>query len=116
MQDTDRPVQPYLYRYVGQEEMDFILRTGIIQSKSPKTFYTRDYYTSASEAQRRLAMSSRPKFRVGPIPEGIMPSFDAVAEGRAQPAFGMRGGGHECATAQPLVLGDFVVPYDYLEV
>lgn len=116
MLGTDTPVPPYFYRYVGQEEMDSIIRTGIIQSKSPHTFYTRDYYTSGSEAQRRLSMVSRPKYRVGPIPERIMPFFDAAPEGRVQPAFGQRGGGQECATTQPLVLGSFVVTYDFLEV
>jgi hypothetical protein len=82
--------------------MEMICETGTIQSNSGVTFYTVDYFTSASEAKNRMSLPKLPRYRVGPIPASAMPPFDAAGHRKTDPANGHRGGAHECATTHAL--------------
>lgn len=87
------------YRYVGEAELAYINANREIRSLSGITHFTPDRYDDPDEAQRFLALERRPQYRVGPIPEGEMPEFDAVPlqevefKGPDRP-----GGGTEMAT------------------
>lgn len=45
-----------------------------------------------------------------------MPPFDAVGDRTTDPAYGHRGGAHECATTHPVDMGDFDLRIEPLEV
>lgn len=92
------------YRYVGDDEKEFIEENNMILSYSGETYFTLDRYDSAEEAQQYLALPVRPAWRIGGITAERMPEMDAVAECRVRPMHGQPGGGSECATSEPVYL------------
>jgi len=86
----------YYYRYTGDAEKAYIDSQRLIQSLSGLTYLTPDYYDSAGEAERLLAMPARPIWRIGPIPGETLPEVD-VSPRRVVPRFGKTGGGREIA-------------------
>jgi hypothetical protein len=70
-----------------------------------ETWYTPTRYDDPLVAQRELALPSPiiPEYRVGPIPEGLIPPL-SVGPRRSAPAFGHPGGGIEIATKEPVWL------------
>jgi hypothetical protein len=95
------------YRYIGEREKEFIEKQDTVRSLSRVTFFTPDRYDSNEVAQRRLALPRRPVWRIGPIPDSQMPSFDRLPLRVVGPANGHPGGGVECATSHPVHLFAF---------
>lgn len=93
-----------LYRYVSSAEKEFIEHQGIILSRSRITYFTPDRYDDPSEAQAKLALADVPEWRIGGIPEGQMPDFDALSLRVVNPAYRQPGGGVQCATSRPVYL------------
>lgn len=88
----------YYYRYTADPEKEFIDENGWIRSLSELTFLSPDVYDDAIDAEERLAMPARPRWRIGPIASEAIPRI-AVGLRRVRPKFGKRGGGWEIATS-----------------
>ena len=95
------------YRYIGEREKEFIEKQDMIRSNSKVMFFTPVRYENGEVAQRRLALPHRPVWRIGPIPESQMPSFDKLPLRVVGPANGHPGGGVECATSETVHLFAF---------
>src|SRR5947208_3493086 len=100
------------YRYVDQAELDAILLTGIIESRSGITYFAIDppsRYNSWRQVRDLLAVSDPKQFRIGPVHAAIAPPWDAVPPRTVSPqqlADGtwVAGGGSEAATTAPHVI------------
>ena len=93
------------YRYVNQEERDFIEREGMIKSRSSRgTFFTTRRYDTSAKAQKDLALERPPKYRIGPIPGDEMPEFDKRSLQPVGVSGSQPGGGLEGATAHAVYL------------
>ena len=89
------------YRYVGPAELEAIQQTGLLRGGRPgDTFWTDGEYTSAAEAQDKLALPVTPEIRVRFI---IVNSPTLIRSGSiVDPAFGGAGGGREWASPDPV--------------
>jgi hypothetical protein len=89
------------YRYVGQPELEAIQQTGLLRGGRPgDTFWTDAEFTSAAEAQEKLALPVTPELRVRFI---IVNAPTLTRSGSVvEPAFGGAGGGHEWASPDPV--------------
>jgi hypothetical protein len=85
------------YRYMVPAELESVQQTGLLRGGRPgETFFTADSYTSAAEAQDKLALPDPPQLRVRFI---ILNTITLSREGSiVEPAFGGQGGGREWAT------------------
>ena len=97
--------QLLFYRYVDVRENKQIKKDKRIALAPGQTFkyYTPDRYDRAADAQRFLALSYPPHYRVGPIPDDELPNLHVQLRSVA-PANGQPGGGQEVATTQTLFL------------
>jgi hypothetical protein len=89
------------YRYVGPAELEAIQQTGLLRGGRPgDTFWTDAEYTSAAEAQDKLALPVTPELRVRFV---IVNSPTLTRNGSlVDPMFGGAGGGHEWASPDPV--------------
>jgi hypothetical protein len=94
------------YRYTDDFEAILIDRTGIIQPAPGQQckWYTPNRYDTGDEAQRYLALTYKPTYRIGPISDADLPPFDYASLKVVDIAFGQPGGGLEAATTQPAFL------------
>ena len=100
-----RDMPTLFYRYVGEQEKDFIEKNAMIKSKSSRgTYFTTNRHSSAAEAQQELALSRPPEYRIGPIPADEMPDLDKVPLQPAGLYKRQSGGGVEGATTHPVYL------------
>ena len=85
------------YRYMVPGELEAVRQTGFLRGGRPgDTFWTDEAFTSAAEAQNRLALPSPPELRVRFI---ILNSPTLIRDGSiVDPAFGGQGGGREWAS------------------
>jgi hypothetical protein len=85
------------YRYMVPAELEAVQQTGLLRGGRPgETFWTDESFTSAAEAQDRLALPSPPELRVRFI---ILNNPTLTREGSiVEPAFGGQGGGREWAS------------------
>lgn len=98
------------YRYICnvQERNQLVAERKVLSINSTTgyvTWYTPTRYNNANDAQRELALPSPdiPLYRVGPIPESLMPAL-IVGPRRVPPGFGQPDGGIEIATDAPVWL------------
>ena len=93
--------QIMFYRYISHtEEVKQIRNERKIKSTNPKThgtWFSTTRYEDPVEAQDKLALSTKPTHRVGPIPADEMPDFDIPLRPVA-PANSRPGGGVEART------------------
>ncbi|BFH72220.1 hypothetical protein SJAV_01640 [Sulfurisphaera javensis] len=55
----------YLYRYIGDDELEFIRRNGVIYSKNPMgTYFTTLFTNDSQKAMMYLSLSSPPRYRI----------------------------------------------------
>jgi hypothetical protein len=96
----DRGGQSF-FRYVGRPELDAIQETGLLRGGRPgDTFWTDAEFTSAAEAQDKLALPVTPELRVRFI---IVSNPTLTRNGSVvEPAFGGAGGGREWASPDPV--------------
>jgi len=89
------------YRYMVPAELEAVRQTGLLRGGRPgETFWTDEQFTSAAEAQNRLALPSPPELRVRFI---ITNSPTLTRDGSiVEPAFGGEGGGREWASPDPV--------------
>src|SRR5713101_7658254 len=101
--------QVKFYRYIDATEHKLIIKNNVIAPApgQPCKYYTPDRYDIASDAQRFLAMSYLPAYRIGPIPSDEVPDFDYIQLRPVAPANGQPVGGTEAATTQTLYLFEF---------
>ena len=85
----------------GQPELEAIQQTGLLRGGRPgDTFWTDAEFTSAAEAQEKLALPVTPELRVRFI---IVNAPTLTRSGSVvEPAFGGAGGGHEWASPDPV--------------
>lgn len=98
------------YRYIVEvmERNQLIAERKVLSINSVSryvTWYTPTRYDDPLVAQRELALPSSiiPMYRVGPIPENLMPPL-STGPRRIAPAFGHPGGGLEVSTNEPVWL------------
>ncbi|MDX1992115.1 MAG: hypothetical protein SF029_06985 [bacterium] len=96
------------YRYVSYlPELEQLRDERKIQSTNPttqyRTWYTTERYDSPDIAQQRLALKTRPLYRIGPISAEAMPDL-TLGPRRVAPDFGQPGGGIEVAIDHPVWL------------
>ena len=94
----------YYYRYVGDDENEFVERNHIIESHSGITWLTPDVYNTGAEAREMLALEKNPLWRIRPIPAEEILEFDHCPLRRVGPDNNEDGGGWECATTRPIRL------------
>ena len=89
------------YRYMVPAELEAVRQTGLLRGGRPgETFWTDEPFTSAAEAQNRLALPSPPELRVRFV---ILNSPTLTRDGSiVEPAFGGEGGGREWASPDPV--------------
>jgi hypothetical protein len=89
------------YRYMVPAELAAVQQTGLLRGGRPgETFWTDEAFTSAAEAQSKLALPSPPELRVRFI---IVNSPTLTRDGSVvEPAFGSPGGGREWASPDPV--------------
>jgi hypothetical protein len=89
------------FRYVGPAELEAIQQTGLLRGGRPgETFWTDAEYTSAAEAQDKLALPVTPELRVRFL---ILNNPTLTRAGSlVDPMFGGSGGGHEWASPDPV--------------
>ena len=89
------------YRYVGPAELEAIQQTGLLRGGRPgDTFWTDGEYTSAAEAQDKLALPVTPEIRVRFL---ILNTPTLTRAGSVvEPMFGGSGGGREWASPDPV--------------
>ena len=89
------------FRYVGPAELEAIQQTGLLRGGRPgETFWTDSEYTSAAEAQDKLALPVTPELRVRFL---ILNTPTLTRDGSiVEPAFGGAGGGREWASPDPV--------------
>ena len=94
------------YRYFDSElEAEQIMRERRIQSLNPQgTWWTTYRFDDPVVAETQLSLPSRPRFRAGPIPDAVMPPFNAIALRPVAGYFGHPGGALEGQTAEPVWL------------
>jgi hypothetical protein len=102
------PVGYYRFICDVQERNQLVSERKILsvnRASGYQTWYTPTRYDDPFVAQRELALPSPmvPEYRVGPIPENLMPPL-TIAPRRVAPAFGHPGGGVEIATRSPVWL------------
>src|SRR6266487_6026018 len=97
------PQQVLYYRYADAIEAGLIMLERKIAPAPGQNykFYTTDFYDRATDAQRYLALSYLPKYRIGPIPEDEIPTFQ-IQPRIVSPTNGQPGGGREAATMHTL--------------
>lgn len=93
-----------LYRYVGNQERDFIVKNHQIKSLHCETYLSPDKYNSAEDAQRYLSLPKKPSCRVGPI-WSLDVTFDGISLRRVRAKYGQPRGGWEITTHQPIMYG-----------
>jgi hypothetical protein len=98
------------YRYISDisERNQLVTERKILSMNATtgyETWYTPMRYDNLSIAQRELALPAAvmPIYRVGPVPENLIPPL-TVGPRRVSPAFGHPGGGIEIATTDPVWL------------
>lgn len=90
-----------LYRYMTQGEKNAIKETGMLRGGSAgETYFTKDVYKTAVDAQKRLALPSTPTFRV----EFELKNAPSLLRNgtKVAPSYGMTGGGSEFMTMDPV--------------
>ncbi|HZO25878.1 MAG TPA: hypothetical protein VFH48_07785 [Chloroflexota bacterium] len=89
------------YRYMVPAELEAVRQTGFLRGGRPgDTFWTDESFTSAAEAQNRLALPSPPELRVRFV---IVNTPTLIRDGSmVDPAFGGEGGGREWASPDPV--------------
>jgi len=89
------------YRYMVPAELESVQQTGLLRGGRPgDTFWTDEAFTSAAEAQDKLALPSPPQLRVRFV---IVNNPTLIREGSiVEPAFGGQGGGREWASPDPV--------------
>ena len=89
------------YRYMVPAELEAVQQTGLLRGGRPgETFWTDESFSSAAEAQSKLALPSPPELRVRFI---IVNSPTLTRDGSVvEPAFGSPGGGREWASPDPV--------------
>jgi len=90
------------YRYISKDELISIFKKFKVESLSGITYFTYERFDDANEAQRRLALSKRPEYRIGPIPEEHMPYIPY--KGTVPPTKSAPGGAPEIYITEPLFL------------
>jgi hypothetical protein len=96
---------PYYRYFNSQEEAEQIIRQRRIQSNNPSgTWWTTMRFDDPADAQEYLALPSTPRFRVGPIPDAMMPPFNQTSLRPVAIKYGRRGGGIEGRTREPVLL------------
>ena len=85
------------YRYMVPAELEAVRETGLLRGGRPgETFWTNESFTTAAEAQDKLALPSPPELRVRFI---ILNVPTLTREGSlVEPAYGGAGGGREWAS------------------
>ncbi len=89
------------FRYMTEGELKAIQKTGMLRGGRPgETFFTKDLYKSAANAQNRLALPNTPTLRVE---FEILNNPTLLQNGtKVLPANGMIGGGAEFMTVDPV--------------
>jgi hypothetical protein len=89
------------YRYMVPAELEAVQQTGFLRGGRPgDTFWTDEAFTSAAEAQDKLALPNPPELRVRFI---ILNNPTLTRDGSiVEPAFGGQGGGREWASPDPV--------------
>ena len=100
--------QVMFYRYTDDVEAALIRQNHRIEPSPNQTckWYTPDRYDTGAEAQRFLAMSYTPTYRVGPMPSDELPDFDHTTLTVEGAAYGQPGGGLEAGTTKTMYLID----------
>lgn len=94
---------PYIFRYIGSSELDFIVRNGIIYSYNPRgTYWTTLLTDDPHEAQRRLSLPKPPLYRIGGFLLRDIDPRDIVYRGTVAPAYGQPGGAEEILLKIPI--------------
>ncbi|MDX2128532.1 MAG: hypothetical protein SFU91_05795 [Chloroherpetonaceae bacterium] len=84
------------FRYIGEGEMQAIDRDGVIpgvdaKGKPKSVHYSNEFYDDAQSAQSKLALPSKPSFRVTFKNDQIQ----VIHEGMVKPNYGQYDGGYE---------------------
>jgi hypothetical protein len=89
------------YRYMVPAELEAVQQTGFLRGGRPgDTFWTDEAFSSAAEAQDKLALPNPPELRVRFI---ILNNPTLTRDGSiVEPAFGGQGGGREWASPDPV--------------
>ncbi len=96
----------FYFRYADAIEAGLIMLERRIAPGPGQTckFFTPNRFDKATDAQRYLALSYLPQYRIGPIREDEVPDFDRVPLRFVSPANGQPGGGQEAATSETVYL------------
>jgi len=94
---------PYIFRYISDNELNFIKRHHAIYSYNPLgTYWTTLLTDDPNYAQRMLFLKSPPKYRVGGILlRDVDPNY-IIYKGIVAPAHGNPGGAEEILIATPI--------------
>lgn len=107
---------PFLFRYVSENEFEFVRRNGFVFSLNPVgTYYTTLLTNDPADAQRYLALSYKPRFRVGGFPlSDPLVQLQVVFVGYVAPKYGQPGGAREYVLKGPLFVlsKPYVYAYD----
>lgn len=96
----------YIYRYItSSNELKFIYDTNIVFSVNPYgTYWTTLLTDDASEAQRLLALSRKPIYRVGGFPLANIDRGLIIYQGPVKPNNNQPGGAWEILIKGPVMI------------